>query len=65
MLNFVKGGLKDLSVSRTSFAWGIKVPDNDKHIIFYKDNDDITFYLDVDIVTLGFEPSIKSKSHLR
>jgi len=33
-INFVRGGLKDLSVSRTSFTWGIKVPNNDKHIIY-------------------------------
>ena len=34
VINFVKSGLKDLSVSRTSFTWGIKVPDNDKHVIY-------------------------------
>ena len=34
VINFVKSGLKDLSVSRTSFTWGIKVPDNHKHIIY-------------------------------
>jgi methionyl-tRNA synthetase len=34
VLNFVKSGLKDLSVSRTSFTWGIKVPNNDKHVIY-------------------------------
>ncbi len=34
VLNFVKGGLKDLSVSRTSFSWGIKVPNNPKHIMY-------------------------------
>ena len=34
VVNFVKNGLKDLSVSRTSFTWGIKVPNNDKHIIY-------------------------------
>ena len=34
VINFVKGGLKDLSVSRTSFAWGIKVPGNNKHVIY-------------------------------
>jgi len=34
VLNFVKGGLKDLSVSRTSFTWGIKVPKNDKHVVY-------------------------------
>ncbi len=32
--SFVAGGLKDLSVSRTTFDWGIKVPGNDKHIMY-------------------------------
>ena len=32
--NFVKKGLKDLSVSRTSFSWGIPVPNNTKHVIY-------------------------------
>ncbi|NJD90480.1 MAG: methionine--tRNA ligase [Geobacter sp.] len=31
---FVKEGLRDLSVSRTTFNWGIPVPDNEKHIIY-------------------------------
>ena len=31
---FVKSGLNDLSISRTSFKWGIKVPNNDKHIVY-------------------------------
>ena len=34
VINFVKSGLKDLSISRTSFTWGINVPNNDKHIIY-------------------------------
>lgn len=34
ILSFVKEGLRDLSVSRTSFTWGIPVPGNDKHIIY-------------------------------
>ncbi len=34
VISFVKGGLKDLSVSRTSFTWGIPVPGNPKHIMF-------------------------------
>ena len=34
VINFVKNGLKDLSVSRTSFTWGIKVPNNNKHVIY-------------------------------
>ena len=34
IVSFVKGGLKDLSVSRKSFTWGIKVPSNDQHVIY-------------------------------
>ena len=32
--SFVKKGLKDLSVSRTSFSWGIPVPKDNKHVIY-------------------------------
>src|SRR5665213_1242226 len=32
--SFVKGGLKDLSLSRTAFDWGIPVPGNPKHIMY-------------------------------
>ena len=34
VVQFVKRGLKDLSVSRTSFSWGIPVPKNSKHVIY-------------------------------
>ena len=34
VVSFVKSGLKDLSVSRKSFSWGIKVPSNNDHIIY-------------------------------
>ena len=34
VISFVKGGLKDLSVSRKSFSWGIKVPSNINHVIY-------------------------------
>jgi len=34
VLSFVKGGLKDLSVSRTTFDWGVKVPGNPKHVMY-------------------------------
>ncbi len=34
VISFVKRGLKDLSVSRKSFSWGIKVPDDDNHVIY-------------------------------
>ncbi len=34
VVKFVEKGLKDLSVSRTSFTWGIPVPKNDKHVIY-------------------------------
>jgi methionyl-tRNA synthetase len=32
--SFVRGGLQDLSLSRTTFDWGIKVPGNPKHIMY-------------------------------
>ena len=34
VIAFVKGGLRDLSVSRTSFNWGIPVPGDEKHVIY-------------------------------
>jgi methionyl-tRNA synthetase len=34
VINFVKSGLKDLSVSRKTFSWGIKVPNNNDHVIY-------------------------------
>ncbi len=34
IVNFVKGGLRDLSVSRTSFDWGVKVPGSDGHVMY-------------------------------
>jgi len=32
--SFVRGGLQDLSISRTTFDWGVKVPGNPKHIMY-------------------------------
>lgn len=34
MINFIKQGLDDLCISRTSFDWGIPVPTDDKHVIY-------------------------------
>ena len=34
VLSFVKSGLRDLSVSRTSFTWGVQVPGDEKHIMY-------------------------------
>jgi len=34
VISFVKGGLQDLSVSRTSFKWGVPVPDHPAHIMY-------------------------------
>jgi methionyl-tRNA synthetase len=34
VLRFVEGGLKDLSVSRTSFAWGVPVPGSPDHVMY-------------------------------
>lgn len=34
VMSFVKGGLKDLSISRTTFDWGVKVPDDPEHVMY-------------------------------
>ncbi len=34
VVSFVKNGLKDLSISRKSFSWGISVPNDEKHVIY-------------------------------
>ena len=34
VLRFVEGGLSDLSISRTSFDWGVKVPGSDAHVMY-------------------------------
>ena len=34
VISFVKSGLKDLSISRKTFSWGIPVPNNEKHVIY-------------------------------
>ncbi len=34
VVSFVRGGLKDLSISRTSFKWGVPVPGDDAHIMY-------------------------------
>ena len=44
MINFIKQGMEDLCISRTSFDWGIPVPIDDKHVI-YVWFDALTYYL--------------------
>ncbi len=34
VINFVKGGLNDLSISRTTFSWGVPVPGDEDHIMY-------------------------------
>jgi methionyl-tRNA synthetase len=34
VVSFVKGGLKDLSISRTTFDWGVKVPNDPEHVMY-------------------------------
>jgi len=34
VISFVKSGLRDLSISRKAFSWGIKVPNNPEHVIY-------------------------------
>ena len=57
VIQFVKKGLKDLSISRTSFSWGIPVPKNEKHVI-YVWLDALTNY----ISALNF-PDIKNEKY--
>ncbi|WP_062107799.1 methionine--tRNA ligase [Bacillus niameyensis] len=54
--NFIKPGLEDLAVSRTTFDWGIKVPGNPKHVI-YVWIDALTNY----ITALGYGTGDESK----
>jgi len=54
VLSFVEGGLNDLSVSRTTFSWGVPVPDDEGHVV-YVWIDALTNYLSA----LGFpEPEV-------
>ncbi|MBL6786696.1 MAG: methionine--tRNA ligase [PS1 clade bacterium] len=46
IIKFVEGGLKDLSISRTAFDWGVPVPDDPAHVI-YVWMDALTNYLTV------------------
>src|SRR6204780_5242393 len=34
VLAFVRGGLRDLSISRSTFSWGVPVPDDSKHVVY-------------------------------
>src|SRR5580658_1957972 len=34
VLSFVRGGLRDLSISRSTFSWGIPVPDDPRHVVY-------------------------------
>jgi len=56
VISFVKGGLQDLSVSRTTFDWGVPVPGDPKHVM-YVWVDALTNY----ITGVGF-PDTQSKS---
>ena len=51
--NFIKPGLEDLAITRTTFDWGIKVPSNPKHVV-YVWIDALTNY----ITALGYDPDL-------
>ncbi|MDQ6754763.1 MAG: methionine--tRNA ligase [Actinomycetota bacterium] len=59
VISFVKGGLEDLSISRTTFDWGVPVPGNDKHVM-YVWVDALTNYL----TGVGY-PDVESESFRR
>ncbi len=55
VVSFVRGGLRDLSISRTTFDWGVKIPDDPRHVM-YVWVDALTNY----ITAVGY-PDIKSE----
>ncbi len=59
VVSFVKSGLQDLSVSRTSFSWGIAVPDDPDHVV-YVWLDALTNY----ITALGY-PDVDAPAYRR
>ncbi|MEA3015640.1 MAG: methionyl-tRNA synthetase [Sphingomonadales bacterium] len=59
VLRFVEGGLSDLSVSRTSFDWGVKVPGDERHVM-YVWLDALTNY----ITGVGY-PDVESETYQR
>jgi methionyl-tRNA synthetase len=59
VLRFVEGGLSDLSLSRTSFDWGVKVPGSENHVM-YVWLDALTAY----ITGVG-HPDVESKTYKR
>lgn len=56
--SFVRGGLKDLSVSRTTFDWGVRVPGDDRHVM-YVWVDALTNYL----TATGFPDASAERAH--
>jgi methionyl-tRNA synthetase len=59
VMRFVEGGLSDLSISRTSFDWGVKVPGSEEHVM-YVWLDALTNYL----TGVGY-PDIESEAYRR
>jgi len=59
VMSFVKSGLRDLSVSRTTFSWGVPVPDDPDHVM-YVWVDALTNYL----TGIGY-PDVESDSYRR
>jgi methionyl-tRNA synthetase len=59
VMRFVEGGLSDLSISRTSFDWGVKVPGSEEHVM-YVWLDALTNY----ITGVGY-PDTKSETYRR
>lgn len=58
MLAFIRGGLKDLSISRSSLRWGIPLPDDPEHV-FYVWFDALTTYMSA----IGYADKDSSENH--
>ena len=59
VISFVKRGLTDLSVSRTSFNWGIPVPGNDRHVIYVWIDALFNYISAIQNPAIGHEPPAK------
>ena len=64
ILNRVKKGLKDLSVSRTTFNWGIPVPFDSKHVIYVWFDALINYLSGIDYGTKKFEKYWPADVHM-
>ncbi len=52
MISFINEGLTDLSVTRSSFDWGIKVPFDEKHVVYVLLKKEQIFYINGEMMNI-------------